>query len=1004
MARLNGLLVKSSIFSGIGKIVGVSELEKTVSVAFFESPERPAARIIEIGVELLERAQLVEETSVYCVRSETGKWQRGRYSGSNREGHEYYVVFDREDGDWFPISAMYIINLGELGVLAPQDFLAQRVCETGFFKTNRSNFIQSYIAQRKACGAVASLLSSSVELEAYQLAVVRRVLMDETKRYLLADEVGLGKTIEAGMILRELLISDPGLQVVILAPLSLIPQWKTELGTRFFLDTELETSIHIQSHEDLVDSADLGHQVDVVIIDEAHELAAKYWTNVASDKDVYERTAEICGRSKVCLLLSGTPLRGNEVNFLSMLHFLNPDAYPITVQGISGFKAEVLQREAIGGIYQALMPSNDNATLTELLDQISEIIKRDAQLNELIQLARPLVDWLGPESGEERAAIIKSVRTHLGENYRIHQRMLRNRRDDDGIESLFPGLAGIEVLRWSIEAISVEQCLEDFRQEYLEYQEATSVITKSNFIDWVGAAFSNPRLVGARARSELKRMGNRIEEYEKEVLATLVLLAEQEQEEKDFLFLTYVDEWGTRNLDGKVVVFAGNDATATHVENLLRKQYAPIDGKVLVERHDPQIDISFGAARGLEFFICDERGESGLNLHGGKKLVVHYDLPMEISRLEQRMGRLNRYSPNLVASPVECISLVPEGLSFSNCWLTILDEDVDLFNRSAASLQYALEPYVAGVWQALVDKGLSAFEEMSVLFSGKDGLVDQERIKVRAQENLNNLDEEIAEAKRYALNIKKADLAAESQFKEMQDWIVKGLKFQREYDEDRFSFRYKYIENSTLMPVDTFKKECRLAMDLSVEDETEPVTHYMHYDRTKCANRGNIQPFRYGQPFVETIFNTLRADTRGISYAFIRELGSKNRKAPLACFGSQWLITGEGQNSIKSDSKFPPDIETVWVASEDGFSLSADQILFLNKPYYAKDKNFGYKDTNIKPATWPVLEEYFPESQWPTLVQDMYEISLQKLAESSGTLSENKATIQNLSFGVIFII
>ncbi|MCV6072035.1 SNF2-related protein, partial [Escherichia coli] len=76
--------------------------------------------------------------------------------------------------------------------------------------------------------------SSAVELEPHQLAVVRRVLQDKDPKYILADEVGLGKTIEAGMVIREHALEATGhVSMLIAVPAPLVSQWREELAERF---------------------------------------------------------------------------------------------------------------------------------------------------------------------------------------------------------------------------------------------------------------------------------------------------------------------------------------------------------------------------------------------------------------------------------------------------------------------------------------------------------------------------------------------------------------------------------------------------------------------------------------------------------------------------------------------------------------------------------------------------------------------------------------------------
>ncbi|RST52631.1 SNF2-related protein [Variovorax sp. MHTC-1] len=75
---------------------------------------------------------------------------------------------------------------------------------------------------------ITSLPSSGIELVSHQVSVVRRVLSDPVKRYLLADEVGMGRTIEAGFVIRQCLLDEPHARVVVLAPATLVEQWEGE--------------------------------------------------------------------------------------------------------------------------------------------------------------------------------------------------------------------------------------------------------------------------------------------------------------------------------------------------------------------------------------------------------------------------------------------------------------------------------------------------------------------------------------------------------------------------------------------------------------------------------------------------------------------------------------------------------------------------------------------------------------------------------------------------------
>ena len=94
------------------------------------------------------------------------------------------------------------------------------------------------MVQQAASATASGLASASVRLLPHQLHVVRRLREDPIQRYLLADEVGLGKTIEAGAVLRQLITDAPASRVAVVAPTTLLSQWERELYEKFDIDSD----------------------------------------------------------------------------------------------------------------------------------------------------------------------------------------------------------------------------------------------------------------------------------------------------------------------------------------------------------------------------------------------------------------------------------------------------------------------------------------------------------------------------------------------------------------------------------------------------------------------------------------------------------------------------------------------------------------------------------------------------------------------------------------------
>ncbi len=170
----------------------------------------------------------------------------------------------------------------------------------------------------------------------YQLATVRKVLKQFRGRVLLADEVGLGKTIEAGMVLKEYLLRGMVERVLVLTPASLVGQWREEMASKFAIDfaTSEEAALRrdpaaFWSQPRVLasiatarrhDHADFLRRVswDIVIVDEAHHLKNR---STAAFKLVNSLT------KRFLLLLSATPVQNNLVELYNVLTLLKPGIF-----------------------------------------------------------------------------------------------------------------------------------------------------------------------------------------------------------------------------------------------------------------------------------------------------------------------------------------------------------------------------------------------------------------------------------------------------------------------------------------------------------------------------------------------------------------------------------------------------------------------------------------------------------------------------------------------------
>ena len=219
-----------------------------------------------------------------------------------------------------------------------------------------------------------------VEVYQHQLNTVNVVLQKMNGRSLLADEVGLGKTIEAGLILKEYLLRGMVKKVLILTPASLITQWQQELKTKFDLSFKNHLEINDWEHSDLViaslDTAKSQKNqkavqqipYDLLIIDEAHKLKNKKTQNWKFVNSI---------KTKYLLMLTATPIQNDLLELFNLISILRPGHLSTMQRFKTDFLAERDKR----------IPKNS----IKLREMLSEIMIRHRRSDTLIKFPQRFV-------------------------------------------------------------------------------------------------------------------------------------------------------------------------------------------------------------------------------------------------------------------------------------------------------------------------------------------------------------------------------------------------------------------------------------------------------------------------------------------------------------------------------------------------------------------------------------------------------------------------------------
>lgn len=988
---------------GRGQIVDV--FRGQVRVSWFDTPARPSAHEVDVAFAALRGAPLQAEQRVYHLDPDSGIWHVGRIDEAGEvPGHHFGVD---EPLYWvaFPNRELKRIRRSELRVRwcrpiqDPAALLASHSTTTPFWHTGRSRLMQALMGQRAACGGLTGLLSSSIHLEAHQHRVVHAVLNDPVQRYLLADEVGLGKTIEAGAILRQYLLEHPeGGRALVVVPPHLCDQWQEELRWRFHLGRLLGKQVHVVALDEVGAHTSAP---GMLIVDEAHQPAALAHSPSPRERQCYADLARIASQTPRLLLLSATPVLRNEDGFLAMLHLLDPAAYPL--QDREGFRRRVSQRQAIGEHLADLADDAVPMFMEDALEGLKELLPDDPRLSELVAAVRPLVDE--DEAHPRRRAELSALRTHIGELYRLHRRLLRNRRNN--IDDLLLQRAGAEPLAVSNSSgLALHQSLEEWRGDALvAVSRDPALLEDASALWWLllQGTLSHPRYLAALVRYRLSDEAPPFERYVLESQQSALL-------RRPLLFEGEVD----RLRDMLVVAEAHADPRAEALMELLKK--GPSDPLVVfidrpevadalhsqlvaklvsgVWRHRRHEDVAaFLGAKDALALICDRTAEEGLNLQRSQAKLLHYDLPLSPNRIEQRIGRVDRYGARKAARSLFFLTDEP----YSCAWQRCLNEDIGVFSRSVASLQYLLEDHLQLLARESFELGLDAFAQLSARLRDEESGLEREFERIRHQENLDALEADPAVREQFDA-LEEVDLEHEALQQELEAWLVSRLQFKRRI-EDEFGHRvrYRYLtggHHRTLVPLDDWLRFFSPSLD-SASTHNFIVTPAMTWSRNQAV-RQRLPVVRLGNSLFDGAWDHARYDDRGVAFRIWRHRPGCGCSEPLLALRFDFLVEANpapleewlrahpqlSEPAVRRqlDALLPPAFFTVFV--DDRLDPIEDpRIDALLREDYDNRWRAG-RDTNLRPDRWLRVQEQVYRGNWGQLVRDAESRARQVLAEA----------------------
>ncbi|MDE2925735.1 MAG: DEAD/DEAH box helicase [Acidobacteriota bacterium] len=492
---------------------------------------------------------------------------------------------------------------------------------------------------------------SRIDLLPHQLWVCKRVLESWPTRWLVADDVGLGKTIEAGLILTPLLSSGRVRRLLILAPASLVEQWQVRMREMFDIrlsiyvaDADTETSDFWNTQDRVIASAHTlrrdkrnrwdrlfdAKPWDLVLIDEAHHMNVDEQGHRTLSYQLVERLQER-GKVHSMVLFTGTPHRGKDTGFLSLLKLLRPDDFdpeqPLEEQ-IEKLRTVIIRnnKNSVTDMSGALLftPVRSRRETYAYSPQETRFYE---QLTQFITTGKAYSANLGFQDRRMVILILITMQKLASSSVAAVRRALARR-----LARLRDANAKLEESR---EDVSRLQKLRD--------EDNSANLDKINLLE---------------ERTAASLSGVDLNPNEIPALEELLAVAnEVTNETKIARILSVVDE---SFADRSVLFFTEYKATQALLMSALHQRYGDgcvtfINGDGFIEdvrdsrgnTADLTEDRRLAAARfnrgEVRFLVSTEAAGEGVDLQESCSALVHVDLPWNPMRLHQRVGRLSRY-------------------------------------------------------------------------------------------------------------------------------------------------------------------------------------------------------------------------------------------------------------------------------------------------------------------------------------------------------------------------
>ncbi|WP_170755620.1 helicase-related protein [Ruegeria lacuscaerulensis] len=492
-------------------------------------------------------------------------------------------------------------------------------------------------------------------------AVYGEMLPRQPLRFLLADDPGAGKTIMAGLLIKELIARSDLERCLIVAPGSLVEQWQDELGEKFGLEFDILTRDMIESsrsgnpfndynrliarldvlarNEDLQEKLQSSTEWDLVISDEAHRMSATFFGNEARYTKRYQLGQKLGHICRHFLLMSATPHNGKEKDFQLFMALLDGDRFEgkfrdgVHVADVEDMMRRLTKEELLRFDGRPLFP--ERRAYTAKYDLSPPEAELYAAVTEYVRNEMNRVQRFAEEDGKKRNNVgfaLQILQRRLASSPAAIYQSLKRRRDRLESELAESRLvAKGKSFSFSQPDLEDEKLrnLEEYEQEEIDQLEEL-VTTSATTAETIEQLELEVGTLKGLEHMALKVLGTGEDTKWKQLDRIL---------DDDLM----VDPEGHRR---KLIIFTEPKDTLEYLRQKVSARLGRPEAVEVIHGGVPReerrkVVERFMQDRDLLVLIANDAAGEGVNLQRGH-LMVNYDLPWNPNKIEQRFGRIHR--------------------------------------------------------------------------------------------------------------------------------------------------------------------------------------------------------------------------------------------------------------------------------------------------------------------------------------------------------------------------